>query len=143
MTTPLTTITGRQPFTVQFADGRTEEITISQLPIGRYQSLMTPSAAQPVPVFMDEIALTAALCGKSREWITGKPPAFEDGLTPESYELLRGAAWELNEKGFFAYAARREAANREQFLALPEEVRNQAVASASRLLSPGSPPARG
>jgi hypothetical protein len=138
MNTTIDTLHGGRKATVVFEDGRTEEVHVQQIKIGRYDELINPTRQNPVPIFMDEVALTAAICGKPRQWITGKAPEFADGITPACYELLRGLAWEVNQHGFFAYAARKQKENTEAFLRLPADERERLT---RQFQSP--PPSRG
>lgn len=75
---------------VILADGSEHVVQVHQLPLKKFD--------KGFELESDEIALTAHICGKAKEWILE--------LTPESYEAVRAKAWEVNEKGFFAYCDR-------------------------------------
>lgn len=75
-------------------DGSTESISVSQLSIKQYEA-----AFQKLD---DEFALNAFICGKPKDWCYS--------LAPESYEAINSAVKTVNEKGFFVYADRRQAA---------------------------------
>jgi len=85
-------------FPAQRLDGTTETIELRQLPLARYPAALA--------LRDDEISLTALLAGRDRAWI--------EQLTPASYEALRAEVQSLNESGFFAYAARQAAREKER-----------------------------
>lgn len=92
-TQKLETLFGGRAVSVLHEDGSRTEIKVRQLRLADYEKAFV--------LMEDEFAFTAFCCQQSSAWITT--------LQPESYELLQAAAWEVNEKGFFAYAARRVA----------------------------------
>lgn len=115
MTTPeqkTETLFGGRLVTICLAGGQTEEVRVRQVPLADYEKGFT--------LLGDEMALTAFICGKPMNWLTGEPgtrnaepgTSVAAAVTPESYELLRTTAAEVNERGFFAWSARR--AQREQ-----------------------------
>jgi len=135
------TLFGGRLATVAFLDGRTEEITVRQLPLRDYERAFN--------ILDDELALTALICGKDKAWLTGSKEDGSDGLQPESYEALRAAAQEVNGNGFFAWSQRRAERLHAQLLqnagllaALPPEAMRLAVEASnpSRPSSPGSAP---
>ena len=108
------TLFGGRTVPVAFNDGTVGEIKVRQLPLADYEKAFS--------LLQDELALTALICGQAGEWLVGVqasacPPLQSDtlkrelqpGVTPESYEALRTAAWEVNANGFFAWSARRSA----------------------------------
>ncbi len=72
---------------------RFEEIKIVQLKLAQYEAAFMK--------FDSEFDLIAIMCGKDVKWV--------QSLTPESYEALYAAAQEVNARGFFVYADRRQA----------------------------------
>ena len=139
MNEKITTLFGGKKCSVQFADGRTEEITVRQLPLGEYE--------RAFQFLDDELAITALICGKDKNWLTGTPPDASDSILPEHYEMLQADAREVNAKGFFAWSARRQAreaaALNEKIAAMaklsPEQLK-AATESGARLMSPTSSP---
>lgn len=143
MNEKMTTLMGGRRVQIQFADGRTEEILVRQLPVRDYDTAFV--------VLEDEMALTSLICGRKldKTWIAGTREDGGDGLLPESYELLQAAAREVNAKGFFAFAARRlarENATTQQLIEAmrgmtPEQITAATMAGAqARSTSPtGSP----
>jgi hypothetical protein len=136
-----TTLFGGRLATVTFLDGRTDEITVRQLPLRDYEKAFN--------ILDDELALTALICGMDKAWLTGTKEDGSDGLQPESYEALRAAAQEVNGKGFFAWSQRRAERVQAQLLqnagllaALPPEAVQKAMdaSNPSRPSSPGSAP---
>src|ERR1039457_3425110 len=102
--TKLETLFGGRAASVLHEDGTALDVFVRQLPIRDY-----PAAFKVVE---DEFAFTAfcttlAAGGEGRGEVAGT--AFVQSLRPESYELLQAAAREVNEKGFFAFAARQQA----------------------------------
>lgn len=89
---------GGRNLTIIHEDGAAEEIKVRQLHLADYE--------KGLRLVQDEFGLVAFICGKDKAWLLA-----EDGaaLKPEAYELLRAAAWEVNEKGFFTFAARKVA----------------------------------
>jgi hypothetical protein len=103
------------------ADGSvppSEEVLVRQVPVREYEAGLA--------LYDDEIARTAFVCGKAKDW------AF--ALTPESYEAVRAVAEEVNARNFFGFCERRIAA----FLALPAEVRERALQTNAVSPSPTS-----
>lgn len=142
MNEKMTTLIGGRRVKVHFADGREEEILVRQLPVREYD--------RAFGLVEDEIALTALICARDITWIVGKLPEGEDGMLPESYELLQQTAQEVNAKGFFGYATRRsqkESAFKMQMLdamkdMTPEQLAAAAAAGAqARSTSPTGSPA--
>lgn len=134
------TLFGGKLFAVVFADQRTEEIKVRQLPIGQYEKAFA--------VLNDEMALTALICDRPKDWITGKNPDGSDSMNPESYEELFKLAGEVNAKGFFAWSGRKAEKARLQMLEnaklmamLPEDMVNLAInMSGKESTSPTSSP---
>lgn len=107
--------------TVVHGDGRQEEWTLHQFKLAQYP--------QALRIAGDEIALVALACEKTKAQI--------EALHPECYELLQAAVWELNEKGFFAYAARQQKRGEETLAGLPPDVVRNVF---KQFLSPPPPP---
>ncbi|HEX3855968.1 MAG TPA: hypothetical protein VHY30_01585 [Verrucomicrobiae bacterium] len=117
------TLHGERKVPVAFADGQSAtDFTVKQFRIGDYQKALA--------LYADEIGLVAFACGKIKKEI--------ESLEPESYERLHAAVQELNEKGFFVYAARQEKRGQEMISAMPPEM---VQAAFGRFLSP--PPSPG
>lgn len=87
-------------------DGTHEGIQIRQLRLMDYEKAFQHLG--------DEFAFTAFCClpGDVASPLSAVAPKTKDWietLQPESYELLQASVREVNEKGFFSYAARRQA----------------------------------
>jgi hypothetical protein len=67
-----------------------EEIIVKQFTGEQYDTAL--------PLVDDERGLVALACGRTKKELAA--------LTPESYELLQAAVWEVNAKGFFPFAQR-------------------------------------
>jgi len=119
--TKLTTLLGGQTRMATLEDGSQEEIVIRQLPLRDY-----PKAFE---LLGDEIGLMAFICGK--------PRAQFEKIAPVCYEDVQAIAREVNEKGFFSYAARRQNEVAAQVKNLPPDLLNQAL---SRFTSPTPSP---
>ena len=91
---------------IPFEDGQTRDITVRQIRLGEYQKLL--------PLVEDEIALVRAVCdlGAPASGTASSQPLSDP--TPAGHELLFAAVQEVNEKGFFAFAARRMAAGQRE-----------------------------
>lgn len=75
---------------VTMADNSIAEIKVRQLPIEDWD--------KAIGVFTNERALVALICGQPPEWV--------NKIAPDSYGELFKLAREVNERGFFDYAAR-------------------------------------
>jgi hypothetical protein len=100
------TLFGGRKATVKFNDGRTEEITVHQLKLRDYEAAFRK--------INDEIDLTAFICGKGKEWLTGAKEDGSDGIVAFSidgglvgYEELHACCREVNKLGFFVWSKRR------------------------------------
>jgi hypothetical protein len=152
------TFFGGRSFSVTYEDGATEEIKIRQLKLAEY--------IPALPLLEDEIALAAFCCQRwtgsagtsplgppcKKDWLTGAAPDYANAVRPESYEELQKQVREVNEKGFFSFAARRQESERRQkeelirsMSALPPETLKTVgeLASASRRSSPSPRPISG
>ncbi len=115
--------------TVHHLDGTEEQLTISPIELGSYNTAFSKSA--------DEMDFVAFANGKTRQWITT--------LSPESYEELYQAVEEVN-PSFQHYAQRQQAKlnaqNRAMFEALadmpPETL--QSLAQAGTQVAKDTPP---
>ena len=85
------TLFGGRTVGVVHEDGSAEEILVRQLRLMEYEAAFR--------LLEDEISLTALICNRDKGWI--------NTLQPEYYETLQAAAREVNAKGFFSYAERR------------------------------------
>lgn len=85
------TLNGGRDVIVKNVKGETETVKVQQLPIRKYEAGFIK--------MQDEIGMTAFICGKPKEW------AYD--LDTDSYETVRQHAQEVNAKGFFAFAQRR------------------------------------
>lgn len=92
------TLFGGRTVAVLHEDSSREEIKVHQLRLADYE--------RAYAMLDDEMGLTAFCCGKEKGWVLT--------LQPESYELLQSAAREVNQRGFFSFAARRDEREREQ-----------------------------
>ena len=114
------TITGKNIVVVN--EGGTEiPLTIGQLKLVSY-----PKAVASID---DEIGLTAILAGLEKQAVLE--------LTPESYETLRAATAELNEKGFFVYAQRQVAKATERINKMSPEMLKAVTEKVLPTLPPG------
>lgn len=89
--TPTETLLGVGAATVRHADGRTEAVTLRQLPVRQLPDLL------------------AALDDEARmlELFTGKPAAWVDALPPAEFERLLAEGERLNADFFGRWLARR------------------------------------
>ena len=110
--------------TVTLENGTSEAVAIEHLKLREYDRAFKS--------LDDEMALTAILCGKTKEWVMN--------LTPASYEALRGCAKAENESGFFAYAERQMAKLTERMNGLRPEILSLVTAKASPITPPGLQP---
>lgn len=92
------TLFGGRMVAVTLLDGTTAEFKVRQLPLGEYEAAFK--------VRKKEMEFTALVCGHDLAWL--------NNVAPESYEVLRTAAREVNAKGFFSYATRQETLEGEQ-----------------------------
>lgn len=132
MTTPesqTVTLFGGRSVSVIKADGTTETLTVRQLPLRDYEAAFKLSD--------DEQCLVALICGKDKSWLYGATP--EAAITPESYEELLAAAQEVNAKGFFAYAERRQTTMAKRLNSLGADVVKAAAAAAAGISSTPQP----
>lgn len=140
------TLFGGRIVPVAMIDGTALDIKVAQLKMADWEKAYT--------LLADEMAFTAFCCfdpeglRKTKQWLLGKPPQHEDGIMPESYELLQAAAREVNEKGFFSFATRRvarEAKENESMMAamatLPPEAIKLAAEAGLKSTSLNSSPA--
>ena len=121
------TLHGGRELTVQLVSGETKIITVRQIRVGEYR--------RAFPLIADEIKLVAFAAGITE--------AELDEIVPEHYELLQAALWEVNAKGFFAYAARTRRVNEDAMVGLPPELLkslSDKLASTLPTPSPASPP---
>lgn len=101
---------------VAFLDGSTETVLARQLPLGEYDAAFA--------VLEDEIALTAKICAKDKDWA--------HKLEPESYETLHKAACDANAKGFFPWSARRSESLTKKLNAMRPEILKMAAEKVSQ-----------
>jgi hypothetical protein len=87
------TLFGGRLIIVTHEDGGSEEVKVSQLRLADYDRAFL--------LIEDELGLTAVMCGKDKAWI--------NTLQPESYDELQAVAREVNARGFFSFAERRQA----------------------------------
>ncbi len=123
------TLNGGKEVTVNLDDGSEVKVLVRQLPLRDYQAAYLKSE--------DEMALTALICGKSKDWLVGTKNT--PGVSPASYEELRVLSKEIN-TNFFAYATRQ---HKEFVNALVDKIRqeqeaDQAEAKRSKASSPES-----
>src|SRR5262245_61768358 len=97
---------GGRSFTVLLIDDTSESIKVRQLLLSEYRAALK--------LIDDEIALTAFCCQPATP-ADAKPydTAWAQKLQPESYEQLQDAVQEVNARGFFAFAERQTARERE------------------------------
>ncbi len=126
------TLLGGRSQSVCLEDGTILQVKVRQLRLDEYE--------RAYPLLTDEFAFTAFCCSPgsvgpapsialvpyTRDWIMT--------LDPESYEALQLAAREVNAKGFFFYAQRRQAVDQaeadrqyQQFAELPPDIRKEFV----------------
>jgi len=121
------TLHGGREITVQLISGETKAILVRQLRVSEYRKAF--------PLIGDEIRLVA--------FASGLTEAELDEIVPEHYELLQAALWEVNAKGFFAYAARTRRVNEDALVGLPPELLkslSDKIASTLPTPSPALPP---
>ena len=118
-----TTLFGQQVLTVQFEDGAAGEITVRQLKLREY-----PAA---VRLWGDEFAFAALCCGVTAAQL--------QTLLPADYERVQAAVQEVNQEGFFIFAARQEKRAAENLKNLPPEMVEKILSS--RLSATLPPPA--
>ena len=106
MNTKTDTLHGGRNLTVDLLGGGSRAVTVHQIQISRYNEAFRLMA--------DELKLVA--------FATGLTGSELDNIQPEHYELLRAAVWEVNAKGFFAYADRTLTANKNALRELPPEI---------------------
>lgn len=111
---------------VKFEDPSSAEETVEvgHIPLKHYEKAFLASD--------DELELCAIAIGKSKSWVMG--------LAPESYEDLMGAIREVNAKGFFAYASRRQEAVINRMNKVSPEVLRLAAEKGSTITQPGLRP---
>jgi hypothetical protein len=132
---------GGADLAVLYEDGTAETVRVRQLRIGEYE--------KACPLMQDEFAITAFCTSLSatpavpcnREWILK--------LAPLSYESLCAKVQEVNGQGFFAFSARKQAAQEaenlrwiKQAAELPAEVLAAAIKRGQSILRTSSRPPR-
>lgn len=127
MSTISDTFNGGRNVIVAKKDGSTETVFVRQLDLEEYPKVLQPTKEFPAGIYSDEFALTAFLCGKDKKWLFGAPPEKKDALTPESYEQLQAAAWEVNERGFFSFANRIIQRGEKRLAEMPPEIREKMI----------------
>ena len=112
---------------VAFESGQTEDMAVHEIKLRDYATALRCAG--------DEFALVGLACGRAVTVIKD--------LTPASYEAVAAAVYQVNEKGFFAYAQRQEKRGGDLLGRMsPEAV--QALASATlKQPLPGLPPKAG
>lgn len=110
------TMFGGRVVKVVFEDNNTEEVKVRQLPLRDYDRAFA--------VIDDEIALTAHICGKSKDWALS--------LQPESYEALQEKAREVNGRGFFGWSERKSRELTKFVAGMGPEIAQAAMASTSQ-----------
>lgn len=129
MNTKMHTLFGGKLVTAKLEDGSTVEVRVRQLRLADYEKAFT--------LLSDEIAFTGFCC--SSVPAESAQPAMLDKnwaltLDPESYEVLRATAEEVNRGGFFAYADRRqinEQKNQERLFAAVNKLSPEALSAAA------------
>lgn len=139
-----TTLFGGLQATVRFNDGRTEEIKVRQIPLRDYEAAHK--------LINDEVALTAFICGRKKDWLTGTKEDGLDGIAAFAvegepgigYEELVVRSREVNERGFFSWSKRRDVREQAQMaeqlsimaLMPPEMVRLTTEAGLTKIVPP-------
>lgn len=128
---------GRRRVTVQpLPVEKPDEVTVLPAPVELVVKQFTlDEYDKALPLLDDERALVAWACGKTKKEISD--------LTPESYEALQAAVWEVNEKGFFPFARRQIDGVIKNLSSLPPELMQaQMEKMILRARSQTSPPPR-
>lgn len=118
------TLNGGRVVTVVKADGSKEDITVRQLPLKDYSAAFA--------AFDNEMELVSVICAKDKNWVFT--------LAPDSYEELLLAVQAVNDKGFFAYAARQNERLTKRLNSVKPEVLQAVSAKALQPLPPGLQP---
>jgi phosphoribosylformylglycinamidine (FGAM) synthase PurS component len=114
-------------------DGQPLELKVSQIRLADYDRALRCVNTE------NEFGLVALAAGVNEATIKS--------LSPESYEVLQAAVWEVNEHGFFTFARRRKNSQAEQTMI--REMASQVLANptlAARISAtplPSSPPKLG